>query len=651
MRKFVHRLDWISVFFFAIFFLASASTHKVEGPAEVPLVDLRPVAVDGSRRIEFVSGNETIGTTTDDAPLGILVRTPDSPPIGLIPESLKREGNTWNYSPVRLGPLVFTVSLIQITPSLIERRVEVLANEPAQFSLDFNFSPKIAGDYSSFSRIESEKVIYDTLGGGPEYPETPGQTFPVAMLHNGQRVFGLIADSPGRWENRCQILIDPTQKLLSVNTGDGSPSRELKIKYDARDKYECRFDGWQKLDAGETKTYSTWLFASPSKSHFQSQLAAHLALANAKGWNHSALEAILRNTSHFLLRRNLMRNEGKYIFISGIGYGWKQWVSDGFYTSLGLDDPETTIEACSSVFSNRMTYEENAQYYLIWSTLLKRAGGTPNAERIREAYDFIRKNEQNGIYYPPPLPGSPSAKGWKTYMDILEYEHDDPPSSNQGFHCGALMAAQELGLPVTDEEIQRAIDGYRSMFNSKEGYMPTSLKQQAILGQDTLYGATLTYAVFGRKLLTDEQVLAHHEYSLKTASPYGLRVISQADGSLLPNHSGSYVYGGSWFLCDSGNYQLAGIHGLPAGEVDRLLIERIKLEIAHVPAFNESISTVTGEPHGHILYSWNSGYWWIRQQIRKRLGQTGPDPVEEAIDAHLNVVRGPHGLEIRNPAT
>jgi hypothetical protein len=53
----------------------------------------------------------------------------------------------------------------------------------------------------------------------------------------------------------------------------------------------------------------------------------------------------------------------------------------------------------------------------------------------------------------------------------------------------------------------------------------------------------------------------------------------------------------------------------------------------------ESISTVTGKPHGHVLYSWNSGYWWLRREIRKRLGQTGPDPVDTAIDRRLGVVR------------
>jgi hypothetical protein len=100
-----------------------------------------------------------------------------------------------------------------------------------------------------------------------------------------------------------------------------------------------------------------------------------------------------------------------------------------------------------------------------------------------------------------------------------------------------------------------------------------------------------------------------------------------------------YCYGGSWFLNDAANYLLAGVHGLPAAEVNSLLVDRIKAEIAQVPAFNESISTVDGHPHGHILYSWNSGYWWLRKEIRRRLRQTGPDPVEAAIDGRLGVVR------------
>ena len=190
-----------------------------------------------------------------------------------------------------------------------------------------------------------------------------------------------------------------------------------------------------------------------------------------------------------------------------------------------------------------MDYEDNAQYYLIWAVLMKRAGGTVNDSLVRRAYAFIREHEQDGLYVPPPLPGSPNPKGWKTYHDVLLYDEGDSPASNQGFHCGALLAAKELGLEVTEQDI------------------------------------------------------------------------------------------------DAANYLLAGVHGLPADEVDRLLVERIGREIAQVPAFNESISTVDGHPHGHVLYSWNSGYWWLRKEIRRRLSLTGDDPVERAVDAQLGVVR------------
>ncbi|MGC8991550.1 MAG: hypothetical protein ACP5MD_15650, partial [Verrucomicrobiia bacterium] len=419
----------------------------------------------------------------------------------------------------------------------------------------------------------------------------------------------------------------------------------IKPPEDARDTYQYEMDGWQSLAAGETRRFTTWVFASPARNHYDAQVAAHIAVANAKGWNSSIVEAILRNTSLYLLRRNLARDadnrprDGRYIFVSGPGYGWKQWVSDGFYTALGLDDPEKTAEAYRAVFWTRMDYEDNAQYYLIWAALIKRAGGAVNEPLARKACAFIREHEKDGLYVPPPLPGAPNPKGWKTYHDVLPYDDDDSPVSDQGFHCGALLAAKELGLDVTDDDIERAIAAYRSLFNAELGFMPTSRKQRDILGQDTLYGATLTYAVFGRKLLADEQVLTHHRTSEKVKTPYGLRVISTADGSLLPGHSGVYCYGGSWFLNDAANYLLAGVHGLPATEVDALLTERIAREIAYAPAFNESISTVDGHPHGHVLYSWNSGYWWLRKEIRQRLGQAGQDPVNRAIDARLNVTR------------
>ena len=612
--------------------------------ASADVVEVRPalIANGDSLGIEYRSGTELVGRSTDAAPAGVELLLPNDGPVPvLFQKKTEREG-VIELGPAKVGSLTLGWRIMQKTPSLVERTLEVTAEAAQRFAVTFPLDVVWDGEFASFTGPEKARTLYDTVRGSAKT-----ETFPVAMVRNPESVFGIVADSPGLWENRCLVLLDPPGHRLAVLTGDGRAPYPLIIKppEDARDTYQYQMDGWQSLAAGQTRRFTTWVFASPARSHYDAQVAAHLAVANGKGWNSSALEAILRNTSLFLLRRNLALDannqprDGRYIFISGPGYGWKQWVSDGFYTALGLDDPEKTIESQRAVFWTRMDYEDTSQYYLIWAVLMKRAGGTVNEPLARRAYEFLRRHEKDGFYIPPSLPGSPNPRGWKTYHDVLLYDDDDCPTSNQGFHCGALLAAQELGLEVTEQDIERAVAAYRSLFNAERGFFPTSRKQRDTLGQDTLYGATLTYAVFGRKLLTDEQVLTHFRTSERVKTPYGLRVISQADGSLLPGHSGVYCYGGSWFLNDAANYLLAGVHGLPAAEVDRLLVERIAREIVHVPAFNESISTVTGQPHGHILYSWNSGYWWLRKEIRRRLGQTGPDPVGAAIDARLGVVR------------
>jgi hypothetical protein len=631
---------------------ASAQEVGASPSTDPPVATVRPVLAEtnGQCRIEYWSGSVLLGCSTESAPAGVELRLPGAEWTPMrFPVATQGHGII-EMGPEKIGPLTFRWRLVQKTPSLVERTLQVTADAPQQFTLAFPLDLSVSGDMASFSGPVTGRVLCDTVRGAERT-----ETFPVAMLRTSRYVVGIIAESPGLWENRCQVLLDPAAHRLAALTGDGRDPYPLVVKppEDARDTYQYQMDGWQTLAAGETRHFVTWVFASPARHHYDAQLAAHLAVANGKGWNGSAVEAILRNTSFYLLRRNLALDadnqprDGRYIFVSGPGYGWKQWVSDGFYTALGLDDPEKTIESNRAVFWTRMDYEDNAQYYLIWAVLMQRAGGTVNDGLIRRAYAFIREHERDGLYVPPSLQGSPNPKGWKTYHDVLLYDEGDSPASDQGFHCGALLAAQELGLDVSDQDIERAIAGYRSLFNRERGFMPTSRMQRDTLGQDTLYGATLTYAVFGRKLLTDQQVLTHIRTSERVKTPYGLRVISQADGSLLPGHSGVYCYGGSWFLNDAANYLLAGVHGLPAEEVDRLLAERIGREIAQVPAFNESISTVDGHPHGHVLYSWNSGYWWLRQEVRRRLGLTGEDPVERAVDAHLGVVHEDDALRLR----
>ena len=526
-----------------------------------------------------------------------------------------------------------------VAPDLIERTVTVTSSSDQRYYLDLGWSIAPPGDFCSFMGKEPATKTYTPTCAGPEFGGGSLQTFPFLGVRSDDTLYGLMGDTPGLWENRCFLQFDIEKRRFSLTTGDGSPRRVITIPraVDATSVYRTAFDGWQHIEAGQTQTFKTWLFSSPVRSFYDVQLAAHLALANAKGFNRSGLEAILRNTSYLLLRRNLLRTESDFLFISGVGYGWKQWVSDGFWTSRGLDDPAYDAQSHAAVFFERINYEDNAQYYLIWSAIVKRAGGDLDERTVGRAYRFIRERERDGLYIPPRL--NPEKPILKTYHDQLPYDDDDAPSSNQGFHCGALLAAKELGFPVTDAEIDLAVAGYKRMFNEQGGYMATSLKQQNHVGQDALYGEVLTYAVFGRKLLPDEMVRRHLETSIRIQSPYGMRVISNADGSLLEGHSGAYVYGGSWFLNDAANYLDGLIHGMDPKWVDDRLLWRLCRELAYMPAFHESLDTAKGQPYGHHLYCWNSGFWWLRREVLKRSGVQDTGSLESRLDEELGVAR------------
>ena len=300
--------------------------------------------------------------------------------------------------------LLISESYRTITPGLIQRTVTVKAESDQRYYLDFGWKSMKNGSFYSFLGEEKSSVKYTPSCPGKDFGNPDGwQTFPFLGVKSGNKLYGILGDTPAMWENRSFMKFDKENNLLSLCNGDGSAKRTVLFPFnsDATSVYRATFDGWQHIEQGESQSFKSWIFSSDVNSLYDIQLAAHLALANAKGFNQSGIEAILRNTSYLLLRRNLLRPESDYIFISGVGYGWKQWVSDGFYMSRGLDDPKFDREAQGAIFYERIDYEDNAQYYLIWSVLVKRAGGDPDMRTVGRAYRFIREREKDGLYIPP----------------------------------------------------------------------------------------------------------------------------------------------------------------------------------------------------------------------------------------------------------
>jgi hypothetical protein len=230
-----------------------------EGVAEL---GLRPVMTEpnGIVTIEYRSGDTLVWRAAASAPAGVELLLPgaDAKPVEFRVKI--RRGRTIELGPVKVGALTLRLQLEQKTPSLVQRTLEARADAAQQFSVSFPLDAALEGEFASFSGPEKARTPYDTVRGSPKT-----ETFPVAMFRTSGSVFGLVADSPGLWENRCQVLLDPPARRMAVLTGDGRAPYPLIIKppEDARDTYQYQMDGWQTLAAGEIRAADPVIVPDP----------------------------------------------------------------------------------------------------------------------------------------------------------------------------------------------------------------------------------------------------------------------------------------------------------------------------------------------------------------------------------------------------
>ena len=282
-------------------------------PSAAWALDLAVVKNADGVTVRILDGGKTVFSpiTTNAA---LVVMSPDGRTQVRYSE-VKREQGRVTLTGGSAPGLTITETLRPVHAELIERVVQVTANSDQRYYLELGWQAPSAGDLYSFMGKETGTQQLSLSCAGPEFAghSQALQTFPLLGCLDENRFYGLLGDTPGLWENRSFMRFDAKQRLLSLTTGDGSAKRVITIprELDATTVYRAQFDGWQHLERGESARFTTWLFASSARSLYDVQLAAHLALANAKGFNHSGLEAILRNTSYLLLRRNLLRPESE----------------------------------------------------------------------------------------------------------------------------------------------------------------------------------------------------------------------------------------------------------------------------------------------------------------------------------------------------
>ena len=179
----------------------SANPRNAQDNAKQAADDLiaitpRVVARHGVLGVEYHSGKLRVGHSVDAAPAGVQRRLPDAEAAPVEFRRHREVDGSVELGPVTLGTLTFRLRITQKNPTLIERTLEVTAAADQRFALKFPLELAIDGEFAAFSGPVTNEAAYDT-----GVRKRKNQTFPVAMLRTADRLYGVVADSPGYWDS------------------------------------------------------------------------------------------------------------------------------------------------------------------------------------------------------------------------------------------------------------------------------------------------------------------------------------------------------------------------------------------------------------------------------------------------------------------
>ena len=148
-------------------------------PSRVRGVELRTVLREEASglRIEYWSGDQSVGRSPDDAPAGVQLRQPGEEWMAVRFRTREERDGVIELGPTEVGGLTLRWRIARKTPSLVERTLEVHAGAARQFAVGFPFETAVAGEFASFTGPVSTRTLFDTVRGSANT-----ETFPVVML-------------------------------------------------------------------------------------------------------------------------------------------------------------------------------------------------------------------------------------------------------------------------------------------------------------------------------------------------------------------------------------------------------------------------------------------------------------------------------------
>ena len=307
--------------------------------------------------------------------------------------------------------------------------------------------------------------------------------------------------------------------IASSNLKTGSPY-QLEIKDLEVVQSVGSERAYHQLLSGVLNTKRTFIFVTPAKPTLHDvRLVSQVYLADGLRFKGTVEEKCLYSCYQMLMWITSARNF-KPLSVPSINYAPDMYNRDSFWSMMGTYNKESSEAVFSewaatqneagtigTIITPSMGSKElkgnDATLEFLWFALVnKRLYGTPPPmDKITKAFHYVLNEiDSNGD-------GISSARFVLGQNDCVEYPNRTSNLAvNQGMLAVTLRVAKELGLPVTNEYIEKANAGYRAFYDKKRGYLIDNKAYPYVITFNALLPEFVSLWLFNEPILTSEMV-------------------------------------------------------------------------------------------------------------------------------------------------
>ena len=315
--------------------------------------------------------------------------------------------------------------------------------------------------------------------------------------------------------------------------------------------------------------------------------------------------------------------------VPSINYAPDMYNRDSFWSLMGVYDKEASEEIFNawastqdergaigtiitpSMGSREVKGNEATLEFLWYAWVNHKLYGTPiPMDKIKKAFEFCM-NE-----YDPDGDGICAAEFVLGQNDVVDYpDKTTDLAVNQGMFAVTMQVAKELGMPVTQDYIEKTNQEYRNFYDNKRGYLVDNRKYPYSITFNSLLPEFVSWWLFNRPILTSEMVINtlnripyRNGYS-PIISHVGDIYFTQENKPFSPNmfwDNGVYYNAGSWLREEICGYVAGLKHGWKDAEM------RIKKRLA------VEINLHPDEPFSHEFLPFDvtiPGCWWPSTRV------------------------------------